>query len=111
MYYNYPLCIRFRGIMNKLQKYRFFTYIEVTNRKNCMTAERNTSVRRYIQNLGGVFARFFFSPLNSSENEANVLVFGGFLRHVFVAKIFDRKHTFCGEMKDKIKNLKDTPPR
>ena len=59
MYYNYPLCIRFRGIMSKLQKYRFLTYIEVTNRKNSMTAERNTSVRRYIQNLGGVFARFF----------------------------------------------------
>ena len=60
MYYNNPLCIRFRGIMNKLQKYRFFTYIEFTHRKNSMTAERKTSVRRYIQNLGGVFTRFWF---------------------------------------------------
>ena len=97
--------------MTKLQKYPFFTYIEVTTRKNNMTAKRNTSVRRYVQNLGGVFGRFFFSHLNSSENEANGLVLGGFSYHEFIANIFDRKHSLCGEMIDQIKNLKDTPPR
>ena len=97
--------------MTKLQKYPFFAYNEVSTRKKIMTAERNTSVRRYVQNLVSVFARFFFSHLNSPENDANALVFGGFSNHVFIANILDRKNTFCDKMKGRIKNLKNTLPR
>ena len=97
--------------MTKLRKYPFFAYNEVSKRKKIITAERNTSVRRYVQNLGSVFARFFFSHLNSSENEANALVFGGFSNYFFIANVLDRKNTFCDEMIGRIKNLKNTLPR
>ena len=42
---------------------------------------------------------------NSSENEPNGLVLGGFSHNEFIANIFDRKHSLRSEIKDQIKNL------
>ena len=56
---NYSQWIGFRGILMKLQKYQFLTFIEVNYRKKITTVKWNISVRRYEQNLGSTFPRFF----------------------------------------------------
>ena len=56
---NYSQWIGFRGILMKLQKYQFLTFIEVNYRKKITTVKWNTLVRRYDQNLGSTFPRFF----------------------------------------------------
>jgi len=56
---NYSQWIGFGGILMKLQKYPFLTFIEVNYREKIMTVKWNTSVRRYGQNLGSTFPRFF----------------------------------------------------
>ena len=66
---------------------------------------------KYIPNLTGIFFRFFFSELKSSENEANALVIGGFLYHAFYHQNSRHKNMFCGEMKTGIKNRKNIPGR
>ena len=56
---NYSQWIGFRGILMKLQKYQFLTFIEVNYRKKITTVKWNTLVQRYDQNLGSTFPRFF----------------------------------------------------
>ena len=59
IYLNYSQWLGFRGNLMKLQKYPFLTFIEVNYRKKITTVKWNISVRRYEQNLGSTFPRFF----------------------------------------------------
>ena len=71
----------------------FFLYRGYEPEKIYGSGMKHISAKMYLKSRLYISPNFYF-PLNSSENEANALVFGEFFYLVFITNIFDIKNTF-----------------